>query len=189
MCIIKLSFNISQPFTLYTSLVRSHRWRWSCSRSLRMVRSTERSWGLVPDSRLKSPDGIPGGATDEVQFSCREDSSIWEIPVPRDHGQRQQKPWRGPGLNPKKQAMCAAQEDGVKEVVQALWSPEDHEYYPDVKYWTFYTVEVWFCFDFIVTVPWFFPHEVGSMQLIFDFTRAQINKTLEFQRHNNLTET
>lgn len=35
---------------------------------------------------------------------------------------------RGPGLNPKKQAVCAAQEGGVKEVIQALWSPEDHEY-------------------------------------------------------------
>lgn len=37
-------------------------------------------------------------------------------------------------FNPKKQAVCAAQEGGVQEVVQALWSPEGHEYNPDVKY-------------------------------------------------------
>lgn len=42
----------------------------------------------------------------------------------------------------------------------------------DIRHWTTYTADVWFCFDLIVTMPWFFPLGIGST-LFWIFTGAQ----------------
>lgn len=69
------------------------------------------------------------------------------------------KMWSGASLS--LEDKLYAIESGARKVTKDLWrSPEDHKWTPDIRHYIIYTVGVWFCFDLIVTVPWFFPLEV-----------------------------
>lgn len=49
-------------------------------------------------------------------------------------------------------------------------------------HWAIYTVEVWYCFYLIVTVPWFLPLEVRSICFIWDVTGVHSLKILSFKK-------
>lgn len=79
-------------------------------------------------------------------------------------------------LEPRGQAVCAAEGRAI-EVTQAPWrSPEDGEWIPEFGHRVIYNVSVWGCFVQTVTMPWFFSLEVRKKLTYFLFyRRPQLN--------------
>ncbi|EGV95225.1 hypothetical protein I79_009683 [Cricetulus griseus] len=82
---------------------------------------------------------------------------------PSTDGQEQQQQWSGDNLR-LGDSLCRLQWVET-EVTQALWrSPEVCEWILGIGHAVIYTVEVWFYFVHIVTMPWFFPLYITSSQ-------------------------
>lgn len=71
-----------------------------------------------------------------------------------------------------------------KGSAQALWSPEDRVWVPDVGPWAFYRVKFWVCSDLTVTVPLVSPVDIRNYWTcwLFILKESTVKKLLIFNQ-------
>jgi hypothetical protein len=57
-------------------------------------------------------------------------------------------------------------------MAQALWSPEDHEWVPNVRHWVLYTVGLGVDLDLFTAMSCFFPFGIRKYVIYFGFYRS-----------------
>lgn len=85
--------------------------------------------------------------------------------------------WRGAGLRLTDKMYVP--EVVEAELLRAFLSLEDGEWVPGVRDWAIDISGLGFCFDLIVTVLWYFPLRIRSVQLIVDILGAHDQNTLD----------
>lgn len=139
---------------------RGHWWRWNlcCSGRPKIKGVTERSW---------KPRMLLVEVTAQLQWRPEHDVLDGSIIAWLKISETVEYSWP----NPRRLALCAVQGRAPVplEKPRGWWVIRG---YP-----AFYTVELWFCFVLIITIPWFCPHEVKKVCKFLLYRRSQLRDT------------